>query len=143
MFDSFLYNRVNKYIKYIRPRLVDHSEPITSDILFLSPSGQQITNVGHIITFMQSQLKIDISSATTVRKIGATAIARSCSESEARIVSRQMAHDPRVSANYYEATKDAKRAFDTMNKFVYKKNHHRHLHVRGMRNYCVKFLNNI
>lgn len=89
---------------------------------------------------MQSQLKIDIPSATTVRKIGATAIARSCSESEARIVSRQMAHDPHVSANYYEAikgAKDAKRAF-----FVYKKNHHRHLHVRGMRNYCVKFLNN-
>ena len=73
---------------------------------------------------MQSQLKIDIPSATTVRKIGATAVARSCSESEVRIVSRQMAHDPRVSANYYEAikgAKDAKRAFDTMNKLVSKK----------------------
>ena len=52
-----------------------------------------------------------------MRKIGATAVARKGTEGEARIVHRQMAHDQRVSAQYYQAVRgaqDAKKAVDTL-----------------------------
>lgn len=66
---------------------------------------------------MSGELKIAIPSATDVRKAGATAAAKFCTEAEAKIVHRQFAHDSRVAAQYYEAikgTKDAKSAYDTL-----------------------------
>ena len=46
-----------------------------------------------------------------------TAVAKKCTEGEARVVAKQMSHDIRVSAKFYQAVrgaKDAKKAFDTL-----------------------------
>ena len=42
--------------------------------------------------FMEGELYISNPSATEVRRIGATVVARSCFEGKARVVSRQMSH---------------------------------------------------
>ena len=51
---------------------------------------------------MSNELKLNLPSATAVRKGGATAAAPQCEEEDVRIVTRQLAHDPRVHAQYYE-----------------------------------------
>ena len=62
-------------------------------------------------------MQVLIPNPTDVRKLGSTSVDKNCSEEEARIVCKQMAHDPRVAAQYYHAVrgkKDAKKAFDTI-----------------------------
>lgn len=66
------------------------------DNVFLLPGGKKVVKISNIIRFMESELKVEIPSATEVRKIGATAVAKKCTEGEARVVARQMAHDPRT-----------------------------------------------
>lgn len=120
MFDAKLYGRMNEYLKYIRPAIVSY-ENKEVDNVFLMPDGSKVKNVNNLIRFMQNEINIDIPTATQVRKIGATAVARKCTEDEARIVAKQMAHDSRVSAKYYQAVRgagDAKQAFDTMSKVL-------------------------
>ena len=108
-----LYEKMQDYISFVRPHI--RNEDNINNVFILP--GTKITKVSNIIRFMENELKIDIPSATEVRKIGATAVARQCTEEEARIVCKQMSHDPRVAAQYYQAVRganDAKAAFDTI-----------------------------
>ena len=85
--------------------------------MFILPDGNKISKIANVIRFMEHELSVSIPSATEVRKIGSTGVARHCTEGEARVVARQMSHDPRVSAQYYQAirgAKDAKTAFPTV-----------------------------
>lgn len=84
MFDERLHNRMMQYLKYVRP-CIDDKE---CDNIFLMPDGAKVKSVNNLIRFMQNELHIDIPTATKVRKIGATAVARQCTESEARIVAK-------------------------------------------------------
>ena len=114
MFKKGLKNKVNDYLEYIRPRSVE-------DYLFLTVDGKHITKVGNLITYMSKQLGTKLPSATSARKGGATAAAASCSEADVRLVTRQLAHDPRVHNQFYEAIrgkKDAKKAYDTMQELM-------------------------
>ena len=51
---------------------------------------------------MEAELKISIPSAIEV-KIVSTAVAKKCTEGEARVVAKQMLHDIRVSVKFYQA----------------------------------------
>ena len=81
------------------------------------PGSKPVNRATSLVDFMSNVLKIYIPSATMVRKIGSTAAARACTESESRLINRQMCHDPVVGAKYYEAIKgprDAAKAFDVL-----------------------------
>ena len=122
MLNESLYDDIKKYIKLIRPCIEPEDE--FNENVFLLPNGKKVMKLSNLIRFMESELNITIPSATEVRKIGATAVAKKCTEGEARVVARQMAHDPRVSAQYYQAVrgvKDAKKAYDTLKEVVSKK----------------------
>lgn len=108
-----LFQRIKQYLTYVRPCMTNGSE---IDNVFILPDGK-ITKLLNLMRFMETELKISIPSATEVRKIGSTAVAKNCTEGEARVVAQQMAHDPRVATQYYQAirgAKDAKKAFDTL-----------------------------
>lgn len=85
--------------------------------LFLLPNGDKVTKISNLIRYMSHQLKVELPCATDVRKGGATVAATTCNEGDVRLVTRQLAHDPRVHAQYYECIrgrKDAKKAYDIM-----------------------------
>lgn len=66
-------------------------------------------------------MKISIPTPTEVRKIGSTEVAKNCTEAEMRMVARQMSHDPRVAAQYYQhvrGAEHAKKAYDTMESVI-------------------------
>ena len=86
--------RLDTYVTVIRP-LIANPEV---DNVFVTPDGGRINKIQNIARFIESELKVTVPTATEVRKIGATKVARKCSESEARIVAKQMAHDSRVAA---------------------------------------------
>lgn len=119
MFKDEVKQRVDDYLEYIRPHLI--LEDNQHDNLFLQTNGRPIYKVGHLTRYMESCLKIEIPSATEVRKMGATEAAKTRTEEEVRIVARQMSHDPRTAAKYYQhirGVKYAKQAFDTMESIV-------------------------
>ena len=118
MFKADLKIKVEEYINYIRPSCLNFEE---SEYLFLLPNGEQVKKIYNLIRYMSNEIDIKLPSATTVRKGGATAAAASCSEHDVRIVTRQLAHDPRVHNKYYECIrgkKQAKQAYDIMQSVV-------------------------
>ena len=97
-----LKDKIDDYVQYIRPS--------TSEYLFCTNEGAKISKVQNIIRYLSNKCKIDLPSSTDTRKGGATAVALCGSESEVRLVSRQLAHDDRVHKRYYEAIRGKKEA---------------------------------
>lgn len=111
--DSVLAERIHRYFALIRPLLVSPGHDINR--LFILSGSKPVERAGNLMSFLEGILKITIPSPTLVRKIGCTAVAKSCSEAEHRIVSRQMCHDPLVGAKYYEAVRGKKDAVEAVN----------------------------
>lgn len=99
MFPPTLLERANQYLQYIRPALVGN-ENIPS--FFVLPGPRQIYKISNLSRFLGTKLGVNVPSATSVRKIGTTAVARACSKEELSLISRQMNHDRVTSENYYE-----------------------------------------
>ena len=68
----------------------------TSKISLLCRIQKKIEKIGNLSC---------IPSATEVRKMGSTAVARNCSKDEALLLAKQMNHDPKVASDYYEAVR--------------------------------------
>ena len=111
MLEKDLKDRIQNYIDYIRPS-------IDSEYVFINEDGTQVSKLQNLIRYMSKEVEMNLPSCTAVRKGGATAIASTSSEGEVRVVTRQLAHDPRVHAQYYEAIrgkKETKKAYDVLN----------------------------
>ena len=98
-----LANRVNNYYRLLRPLLVKPGHDVSN--LFILPQSKPVSKPSNLAHFMETALQQSIPTPTLVRKIGCTAAARNLGEAEARVVNRQMCHDPLVSATYYEAVR--------------------------------------
>ena len=114
MFSPTLLDRAQQYLQYIRPALV-----VDDDItyVFVLPGPRPIAKISNLSRFLSSKLGVSVPSATSVRKIGTTAVARACSKVELSIVPRQMNHDKKTSENYYECVRsagDAAKMFKTI-----------------------------
>jgi hypothetical protein len=63
------------------------------------PGSKSIDKICNVTRILETKLHVKIPTATTVRKMSSTAVARKCSE---RLVARQLNHDPKTSSNYYQ-----------------------------------------
>ena len=86
---------IKKYVRRIRPLL--DPDQIREEI-FLRPGPKAIRNVDQQL----KKLGKRYTTSTKLRKLGATAVASSCSHGECSIVSKQMSHSPATSAKYYQ-----------------------------------------
>jgi hypothetical protein len=64
-----------------------------------------IEKYSNLHRILEKKLQMALPTATEVRKMGSTEVARKCPEVLRNIVARQMNHDPKISANHYQATK--------------------------------------
>ena len=123
-FDSQSYQRLKAYYKYIRPRLAQPGRDI--DLLFILPGSAKVLKFSNMVAVLKRTLKIEIPSATLARKIGATCAAKSLDYQTNQLVTRQMSHQPEVSARYYEAVhgiEDSAKAFECMESLRSKEKH--------------------
>lgn len=80
MFMKTLLERVREYRDHIRSVLVTECGDIPN--LFVLPSSRPIEKVSNLSRILGTKLKISVPSATDVREIGTTAVARACSREE-------------------------------------------------------------
>lgn len=116
MFNTVLKGKVMDYINYIRCASLEQDNE-DNDYLFLSADGKQYAKISNTTRYLSNYLKINLPSATSLRKGGATAAAEQCSDKDVRLVTRQLAHDPRVHSRFYECIRgkeDAKKAYKIM-----------------------------
>ena len=117
MFTTTLLERVKEYRDYIRPVLVAEKGDIPN--LFVLSGSRAIEKFSNLSRVLATKLKINVPSATDVRKIGTTAVARACSKEDLALVSKQMNHDTATSEHYYNCTRadrDATKMFKTIEK---------------------------
>jgi hypothetical protein len=113
--DTQLHQRLNNYFNYMRPLLAQPGNDI--DELFILPGSTKVRKFSNLETLLKRTLKIDIPSATMARKIGATCAARCLDYQTNQLITKQMSHQPHVSAMYYEAVRgidDSAKAFQCM-----------------------------
>lgn len=114
-----LLERVREYRDHIRSVLVTECGDIPN--LFVLPSSRPIKKVSNLSRIRGTKLKISVPSATDVREIGTTAVARACSREELALVIKQMNHDAVTGEHYYECTRadsDACKMFKTIEKLL-------------------------
>lgn len=117
MFEDQVYRRALKYRDLIRPLCTVEKGDIPN--FFVVPGSKPIDKVSNVTRVLEKKLEVTIPSATTVRKMGSTAVARTCSEKTMNIVARHMNHDPSTSRKHYQATvsdSDAARVYNTIRK---------------------------
>ena len=113
--DPQMHERLNDYFSYMRPYLAEPGKDI--DSLFILPGSVHVHKFSNMEAILKRHLRIEIPSATLARKIGATCAARSLDYQANQLVTKQMSHQPEVSARYYEAVhglEDSAKAFKTM-----------------------------
>ena len=115
MFNPEMHSRALKYRELIRPLLTVTRGDVP--FFFVLPNSQPIDKITNVARILQRRLGIDIPTATMVRKMGATAVARNCSEKEQHLVARQMNHDMQTCRDHYQAVvsdKDAVSMYTTI-----------------------------
>ncbi len=114
------YKRAQAYFDYVRPKLALAGKDVPNFFILLNSTP--VTKISNLMRFLERELQIDkLPSATDVRKAGATQAAKSCSESDARLIHRQLSHDPAVAAKYYEAIRGAEgcsEAYETISRIM-------------------------
>lgn len=85
--------------------------------MLVMPGSKPICKISNVSRIVEARIGLAIPTATTVRKMGTTAVARNCGEVTRDLVARQMNHDPRTSLAHYQATRadrDATSAYNTI-----------------------------
>lgn len=71
--------------------------------------------MSNLTRVLEGNLEQTLPTATEVRKMSTTAVARKCSEHKRNVVARSMNHDPKTSLSHYQATRSSKDAVDAFN----------------------------
>jgi hypothetical protein len=82
--------------------------------MFVLPGGKAIEKISNLSRLLAKRLETNVPSATAVRKMGTTAVARVCTRQQLQMVTRNMNHD---AENYYECVRadgDAARMYHTI-----------------------------
>ena len=114
VFDQDQYDRVNHYLEHVRPLMVQKGD---IPELFVMPGSQAIQKISNVTRILEAKLGVAIPTATMVRKMGTTAVARNCPEVTRNLVARQMNHDASTSSHYYQATKSDRDAAELLRQF--------------------------
>lgn len=116
VFDKTVHKRAIKYMEYIRPKLVEEHGDIPE--FFVLPGSKPIDKMSNLTRVIQKNLKLEhMPTATEVRKMASTTVAKKCPAITRDLIARQFNHDPKVSAQHYQATigdKDSAMAFKTL-----------------------------
>ncbi len=116
VFDTGTFERAIKYKNVIRPWLTVECGDIPE--FFVLPGSKPIEKMSNMTRIIKKNLGLEkMPTATEVRKMGSTAVAKNCEPITRDLVARQFNHDSKVSAQHYQATmgdQDAALAFRTV-----------------------------
>ena len=90
---------LRRYIKYARP-MMDPAGQI--DNLLVSEGPKPIQQVNRELQLLAATYEVAVPSATTLRKVAATASLKTHSHGESQLIARQMSHGPAVHALHYQ-----------------------------------------
>ena len=112
MLNDEMKKRCNRYSIILRPLMVKGGEEIECDKFFLIPGGKRVDKLGNLTRILSSMLGQDVPTATTVRKMSSTAVARACTGPIRDLVAKQLHHSTNVAANHYEHVRAFTQSFN-------------------------------